>query len=51
MSANNILDTTTQLNITIKPSDKIFKNIIIKSLGDDNMILLQKISADNASIG
>lgn len=43
---NNQLKTQTSFNI--KPSDGIFRNVIINSIGDDNMTLLQQISSDNS---
>ena len=37
-----------QNSFNIKPSDGIFRNIIIKSIGADNMTLLQQISEDDS---
>jgi hypothetical protein len=37
----------TNISFNIKPSDGIFRNTIIKSIGSDNMTLLQEISKDN----
>ncbi len=38
---------TTRTSFNIKPDDGIFKNIIIKTIGFDNMTLLQKLSSDD----
>jgi hypothetical protein len=39
---------TTKTSFNIKPSDGIFRNTIIKSIGINNMTLLQEISSDNS---
>lgn len=39
---------TIKTSFNIKPDDGIFKNIIIKTIGMDNMTLLQKISQDES---
>jgi len=37
-------------SFNIKPSDGIFRNTIIKSIGSNNMTLLQQISKDNGKM-
>lgn len=41
------MEITNLPGLTIKPSDGLFRNIMIKSIGADNMTLLQEISKDN----
>jgi hypothetical protein len=49
IQSNKIIQSNEQIktSFNIKPSDGIFRNIIIKSIGADNMTLLQEISKDD----